>query len=689
MRCQPIWIAVALFMALCVPRSVASAAAQEPLPEDESAKVAPLSAADDSPPADTEAAMADADDGAPPPPDDEPAQDEPTPGEPTLAKVPENEAPTETEETPQADATSDGDSPTEEPVAEEATEEESPRELAPIDPASYKGALPGRTTREQLHAEWGEPDRADRIPGGVRETYKSESFEHVRVTIVDDLVESITLKLRQAIDVESLVEKLHVGDVEPVEVFDDQGALLGLAYPERGMLFGYAPRSERPRVVQIVIEEIDEHPFLARAELRLPTRYRDCLTDIQRALEFNPECGRARWIESEVMLRTGNLERALQLVEEAIAVEPEEMEYRLTLAKILSDTGDHRQAIQQTRDVVDAPGISPLLQARAYCRWGDCLAAASGPDFQEALTHHSRAIKLAEPLTASARSVDRREAKQVLLDAYLGAAHDIGHGRWQQQATIVPKWLDRALALADDLIARERGDAEIRFQVYCRALSALAGIADPPDASRWIRGATQLGGVLVRQAPDAEYQSQLAWRVATALGDATEIEAARGNSARALELANLAMTYFDQGTEAARNLPTRDYLRGWVCYRVGAIFAIEKEDHKQAVRWFDLAVPLLESPAPPSATVNTGRHGETFVGMAVSYWELGNRGEALRLTEQGLKLMERAASDGQMNKAALAVPYANLAQMHEQLGDPRAAQRYADLATRAQELAPR
>ena len=76
------------------------------------------------------------------------------------------------------------------------------------------------------------------------------------------------------------------------------------------MLFGYAPRSEQPRVVQIVIEEIDEHPFLARAELRLPARYRDCLADVQRALEFNPECGRARWIEAEVMLRTGNLERA-------------------------------------------------------------------------------------------------------------------------------------------------------------------------------------------------------------------------------------------------------------------------------------------------------------------------------------------------------------------------------------------
>jgi len=34
------------------------------------------------------------------------------------------------------------------------------------------------------------------------------------------------------------------------------------------------------------------------------------------------------------------------------------------------------------------------------------------------------------------------------------------------------------------------------------------------------------------------------------------------------------------------------------------------------------------------------------VSMAVSYWETNNRREALRLTNQGVKLMEQAAGQG-------------------------------------------
>ena len=156
---------------------------------------------------------------------------------------------------------------------------------------------------------------------------------------------------------------------------------------------------------------------------------------------------------------------------------------------------------------------------------------------------------------------------------------------------------------------------------------------------------------------------------------------------QALQLGKLAMAYFEQGEPSAKNLPTHDYLRGWLCFRMGAILVAERSDHKQAMGWFARAVPLLESPAPASAAVNPGRHGETFVSMAVSYWEVGERREALRLTEQGLKLMERASADGQLAAAALAVPYSNLSRMHELLGDARQAKTYADMATRASAMA--
>jgi hypothetical protein len=97
-------------------------------------------------------------------------------------------------------------------------------------------------------------------------------------------------------------------------------------------------------------------------------------------------------------------------------------------------------------------------------------------------------------------------------------------------------------------------------------------------------------------------------------------------------------------------------------------------------------VPLLESPVP-AAVVDCGKQGETFVSIAVSYWEASNRDEALRLTNQGVKLMEQAAGEGLLQKAALAVPYGNLATMHEELGDAQEARKFSELASRHDQAA--
>jgi hypothetical protein len=80
--------------------------------------------------------------------------------------------------------------------------------------------------------------------------------------------------------------------------------------------------------------------------------------------------------------------------------------------------------------------------------------------------------------------------------------------------------------------------------------------------------------------------------------------------------------------------------------------------------------------------VDSGKQGETFVSMAVSYWETGNRREGLRLTNQGVRMMQTAADEGLLEKSALAIPYGNLASMHEQLGDGPEAKKFSELASR-------
>ena len=53
-------------------------------------------------------------------------------------------------------------------------------------------------------------------------------------------------------------------------------------------------------------------------------------------------------------------------------------------------------------------------------------------------------------------------------------------------------------------------------------------------------------------------------------------------------------------------------------------------DHKAAVAWFDKAIPLLEKATPEDLAGDLGRQGEAFVGMSVSYWEIGQTDQAVR-----------------------------------------------------------
>ena len=49
-----------------------------------------------------------------------------------------------------------------------------------------------------------------------------------------------------------------------------------------------------------------------------------------------------------------------------------------------------------------------------------------------------------------------------------------------------------------------------------------------------------------------------------------------------------------------------------------------------------------------------------------------------------MKLMEQAVDDGLLPKAALAIPYSNLASMYTELGDPQRATEFAKLAAKSQ-----
>ena len=118
------------------------------------------------------------------------------------------------------------------------------------------------------------------------------------------------------------------------------------------------------------------------------------------------------------------------------------------------------------------------------------LAQSPRHDYAKALKMHQQSIQLALPLATHQRSDVRQAARHQLIDAHLAIASDVAQGTWQKKAAIVPQWLDRAGALAEDYVKHEQGDTSIQLEILCRRLDAYAwldGKLDPTETLRKAR----------------------------------------------------------------------------------------------------------------------------------------------------------------------------------------------------------
>ena len=112
------------------------------------------------------------------------------------------------------------------------------------------------------------------------------------------------------------------------------------------------------------------------------------------------------------------------------------------------------------------------------------------------------------------------------------------------------------------------------------------------------------------------------------------------------------------------------------------IHAEHRNEHGEAVEWYEKAVPLIEQPVPESALADVGRQGESLAAAAVSYWQTGDRERAVRLTSRSAELMEQAVEQDILSEKALSVVYSNLASMHRALGEKEKAESYALMASK-------
>jgi tetratricopeptide (TPR) repeat protein len=536
-----------------------------------------------------------------------------------------------------------------------------------IGTASFNGIVPGATTLAKLQEAWGSSSKIAKRGDSLVYLYSVDPFERVEVSVLDDKVTSIVIRLDRTFPAATVAEQLDLTAIRPVLISNPLGEILGQAFPERGVLFAFTPGEDPMKasmeVAQIILEPVVAEPFVLRAETYFDEQLELTVADLEQAIQLDGEDARAQWLLARALAAVGERASALEAAAESVRLAPTDAQYQTTYAQILGQAERFEEAIEEARKAAANGQQRPHILARTWCLLGDLSGSGPHPDYKQAIEYHMKAIQAAELLAEDPHPAIRLTAKEVLLDAHLGAAHDVAWGDWNQKETAVPRWLNRAAELAEKLTDDEARSNRYRFRVSQRAMAAYVGLQGKLDPTPWTEEVLRTADAAIASAQGSLKKQQVLLDLGTALYDGVQVYQLRGEYDVAMKCGEQAVQCFEQVAKAKEDAAADDYLLGRLYFRLGAILAIGKHDHEQAVRWFDKAEVAFGHTAAQLGPEESGRLGETLVSMGVSYWETGQHEKAAQLTARGAKLIEKAVDDGALDRSALEIPYGNLAAM--------------------------
>lgn len=595
----------------------------------------------------------------------------PTAAEPAApAQPPLTPAPAE--RTPAADAKVRA------PVA--ATPDEMPT-LA-VDPASFRGALPGKTTRAQLEASWGAGEAFDRGDGSTGMFWKVEPFERVEVAFDGDSVGSIRIKLGEPVTVDDLAKQLEIADLRTVSILDEQGVSIGEVYPERGVILSVKPGTRVANA--ILIEPLDPESFVLRAEGDIDTCSAYAVADLEYAIKLDPRHVRAHRLLLGMTTEQGKWDRALELAETAVNLDPADAWTQLKRAAVLLALGRPDEARTVLEGVKGRENVTPLVAAQAERLLGKAALASAKPDHQAAVAHFAEAIRTAGTLVVKRSPTVQSSAREVMLDAHLGTALAIAKGTWQQKSRVIPKWIARAEGIVKDFKGPEAERQVLELQLCRGALAAAAGSTESIEPLPWVKRLLQLRDRMGDSVSDPWRRRQLDWEVGQGLADALAAAQNRGDTTDALDNATLTAAYLERGGQQRQLTEVEQKQVGELMFRIGIMHSLQRGDHATAVTWFDRTVPLWEGNGAFDRDGETGRQGECYVSMAISYWQVDRRDDAMALSQRGVELMVAAVEKQLIEERSLAVAYGNLSTMYAEEGDEERSRNYAEMAVRAE-----
>lgn len=548
----------------------------------------------------------------------------------------------------------------------------------------FNRVAPGVTLVSDVHAQWGIPLKSYPADGQQVMAYKVPGFKQVDILASDVVVDAILVHLGRPLPVEHIALDLNLRGLRTVLIPDAEGNLLGQGFPERGVLLHYAVQADKGLVSEILLEPVRGELFRLRAEYDFEFNYENGLADLKRAVALDPHDARAYCLLAKSYQNAGEMPLAADAIQTALGEDPQSVFCQITYASILADQGNVTEAIRIVRDITELEGAHTVEKAEAHLLLGDLLAYGPKPQYSQAMEHHLKAVQFSVDGAGAEQFLLRRTAKQVLIQSHAATARDIAGGYFQRQAEVVPKWLDRAHRLATEYLERDQGDPAFRIELYRRMLDAYALLPTQFDPQIAVEQILSDGRQLIANHADARFQQRVEWEMAQALYQAGEIERARGNGDKSLQFANNALALFENARTGRNAVSADGTLEGQLYFLLGALYAVHKQDHAEAVKWFDKAEPLLRGATSPSRFADYGLNGERFVSMGVSYWETQQQQRAIDSTLHGVTLIKQAVNENILTESSLSVPYGNLATMHQNMGNQNAAQRYAQMMAKSE-----
>ncbi|NOZ38930.1 MAG: hypothetical protein GXP24_01730 [Planctomycetes bacterium] len=580
------------------------------------------------------------------------------------------------------------------PAGSSSSADESPELLtmAEIEVASFHGITPGISNRINVLRTWGDPRSDDTQAAELK--YRFDNLPAVIVRFDGNQVESILVQLAKPTSTSTLIHKLNLQRLRPVTTLDEEGTAIAQVFPEHGVELRFAAQeiglaiasdddsktSASPRVDRILIQSIQAEPFLWRAEANAKYHFANTIADLEAALRLDRNLGTVRAQLSEIHLKTGKAITAERYAAEAVELDSQNAAFRLQWAKCLRQLARYDQAVEKVQHVLETPGIAPLIRAQALNEMGLLASLGSQKVAKRAMPLHSKAIEIADRLAVDDDPLVRLPAKQLLVEAHLAVAVEISVGDWQQKDESVPQWIERASALAEALIAEDSSYLPLRLQVAVSSLAAAANLEKPINPLLWIEEAEETVTEIKTGTLDSLAVGQYDWQLGLAYFHGAQIEHRRSKPDSAIHLGELADLQLAELAKGRDELPDTAYLLGRLYFQIGAVHAVHYEDHLTACQWYDQAADRLLNPVPVTTMAAPQQHGDALVSMGVSYWNQGNRLQAIKVTEAGVELIEQAVSSGLLEDETLQVSYSNLAAMHEAQGEEDSATRYERLA---------